>query len=182
MGDLTFRALQDQQRPWVKHNFGDRPAYYPLLGAVEELGELAHAHLKQEQGIRTTEDHEANAKDAVADTIIFLADYCSSRGWDLQEIVEVTWADVRKRDWKADAALAKGREEGGDDNAERRKWIDEASIEDLLAKNRFAKAGDPFFMGELGKYFLEIMAAKRFADPDAYIRASKAIGWGGVSP
>ncbi len=98
---LTLRRLQDEQRPWVKHNFrSDRPAYWPLLGAVEELGELAHAHLKGEQGIRITEDHEANAKDAVADVVIFLADYCSARGWEMQDIVEETWTRVKKRDWR----------------------------------------------------------------------------------
>ncbi len=100
---LTFRKLQDEQRPWVKHNFDGRPPYFPLLGTMEELGELAHAHLKQEQGIRTNEDHEAKAKDAVGDIIICLADYCTARGFDLQEIVETTWAEVKKRDWKADA-------------------------------------------------------------------------------
>lgn len=42
-----LRKLQEEQKPWVKHNFGDRPSWMPLLGAVEELGELAHAHLKK---------------------------------------------------------------------------------------------------------------------------------------
>ncbi len=106
MSDLTLRELQEQQRPWVEHNFGDRPAYWPLLGAMEELGELAHAHLKEEQGIRTNEDHVANAKDAVGDILIFLSDYCEARGFDLQEILETTWASVKQRDWKANAATA----------------------------------------------------------------------------
>ena len=97
---LTFRQLQDEQKVWVAANFGARPAWHPLLGAVEELGELAHAHLKEQQGIRKTENHIENAKDAVADTIIYLSDYCSARGFDLQEIVESTWSKVRQRDWK----------------------------------------------------------------------------------
>lgn len=101
-----LRKLQDEQRPWVKHNFGDRPSWMPLLGIMEELGELAHAHLKQAQGIRTSEDHEAMAKDAVADIVIFLADYCSSRGFDLEALVTETWAQVRQRDWKADPKAA----------------------------------------------------------------------------
>ena len=105
--EMTFRDLQEQQVAWVKHNFGERPAYHPLLGAVEELGELAHAHLKSEQGIRTTEDHAANAKDAVADIIIFLSDYCTAQGYDLQRIVEDTWFEVRKRDWKKNKETGK---------------------------------------------------------------------------
>ncbi|KKL69661.1 hypothetical protein LCGC14_2112650, partial [marine sediment metagenome] len=106
---FTLRQLQEEQRPWVQHNFGDRPDWMPLLGVMEELGELAHAHIKQAQGIRTREDHDANGQDAVADVVIFLADYCSARGWDLHDCVERTWAKVKQRDWKADpegAALA----------------------------------------------------------------------------
>lgn len=103
MSELTLRQLQEEQRPWQQHNFPGREAYYPLLGAVEELGELAHEHLKDIQGIRGThEEHMEKAKDAVADTIIFLSDYCSAMGFDLQEIVEQTWNEVKKRDWKLD--------------------------------------------------------------------------------
>lgn len=97
---MDLKQLQDEQRPWVAHNFPGREAYYPLLGAVEELGELAHAHLKMIQGIRgTKEEHLANAKDAVADVIIFLSDYCTAMGFDLAECVEVTWEQVKQRDW-----------------------------------------------------------------------------------
>jgi NTP pyrophosphatase (non-canonical NTP hydrolase) len=97
---LTLAKLQDDQREWVRRNFGDRPYWHPLLGAVEELGELAHACLKGEQGIRgTVEEHDAKAKDAVADTIIYLADFCTARGYDLQQIVAETWARVKQRDW-----------------------------------------------------------------------------------
>ena len=95
-----LRQLQDQQKVWVKHNFGDRPAWQPLLGAVEEIGELAHAHLKHAQNIRVSESHIENAKDAVADTIIYLADYCSAMGFDLETLVVETWNQVKQRDWK----------------------------------------------------------------------------------
>lgn len=102
-----LRQLQDEQRPWVKHNFGDRPSWMPLLGIMEELGELAHAHLKMAQGIRTSEDHLAKAKDAVGDIVVFLADYCSAMGFDLETLVEETWEKVKKRDWKADPQKGK---------------------------------------------------------------------------
>jgi NTP pyrophosphatase (non-canonical NTP hydrolase) len=82
---LTFKKLQDEQRPWVKHNFPGREAVDPLLGAVEELGELAHAQLKMRLGIRGTEQqHREHAADSVADIIIFLSDYCTAMGFDLQ--------------------------------------------------------------------------------------------------
>jgi NTP pyrophosphatase (non-canonical NTP hydrolase) len=100
---MTLRDIQEDQKPWVAHNFGRRATYMPLLGAMEELGELAHAHLKAEQGIRgTVAEHEVAAKDAVADIIIFLLDYCSARGWDAASIVSDTWKAVRTRDFKAD--------------------------------------------------------------------------------
>ena len=72
---LSLAQLQAQQKPWIERNFGSRPSYWPLLGAVEELGELAHAHLKQEQGIRVFEDFDAKAQDAVGDCVVFLCDY-----------------------------------------------------------------------------------------------------------
>ena len=100
---FTLRTLQAQQRPWVRHNFPGREPYYPLLGAVEELGELAHSHLKMLQKIRGTKaEHLDKAKDAVGDTITYLTDYCSAMGFDIQEIVEETWAQVKKRDWQKD--------------------------------------------------------------------------------
>ncbi len=66
---------------------------------MEELGELTHSHLKGEQGIRTDENHEENAKDAIGDIVVFMADYCQSRGWDFNSIVWEVWGRVRERNW-----------------------------------------------------------------------------------
>lgn len=101
-GGVNLTELQDEVGEWARRNFGPSTAmgYGALLGAVEEIGELAHHHLKQVQGIRgTPAEHEAAAQDAIADTIIYLADYCHTRGFDFQRIVEKTWARVRERDW-----------------------------------------------------------------------------------
>ena len=76
---FDFRQLQAEQAPWVKHNFGDRPSWMPLMGIVEELGELQVAVMN--------DDRDARA-DAIADTIIFMADYCTAMGWDLQALWE----------------------------------------------------------------------------------------------
>lgn len=102
---MTFEHLQTEVNEWARRNFGPHapPYHRALLGAVEEIGELAHAHLKQEQDIRgSTAEHEAAGKDAVADTVIYLADYCAGRGWDLDEIVTSVWEKVSQRDWQAD--------------------------------------------------------------------------------
>jgi hypothetical protein len=58
-----------------------------------------------------------------------------------------------------------------------KKWIDEASIEDLLSRWRFAPAGDQIFQGDTGQYYKQQMAAKRAAAPAEHVAASKRIGW-----
>ena len=74
---FTLRQLQEEQRPWVKHNFGGGRPWMPLLGIGEEVGEFISAKERQDR------DEQA---DALADMVIFAADYCSEMGWDLQEI------------------------------------------------------------------------------------------------
>jgi NTP pyrophosphatase (non-canonical NTP hydrolase) len=105
---LTFKTLQDEVAEWTTSNFantkfGPRGDIHPFMGVVEEVGELSHALLKSEQGIRgTQEEHEAAAKDAVGDIYVYLADLCGRKGWDSQAIIEEVWAKVvQKRNWNA---------------------------------------------------------------------------------
>lgn len=82
MSDASIlRRIQAEQRPWVAHNFGDRPAWMPLLGLVEEAGELAEADSDRDL---------AAISDALADIMIFALDYCSAKGWDAGDIWEST--------------------------------------------------------------------------------------------
>lgn len=94
---FDLRLVQEEQKDWAHRNFGDQEPWDSLLGVVEELGELAHAELKQKQGIRGKTD--AEAKDAVGDMCIYLMGYCNAKGFDLQTIIKETWGEVRKRDW-----------------------------------------------------------------------------------
>jgi len=56
--------------------------------------------------------------------------------------------------------------------------IDNMSYEQLLRHNRFAPAGDPMFVGEVGKYYMKVMAEKRKIVGDReHTAASKSIGW-----
>ncbi len=58
-------------------------------------------------------------------------------------------------------------------------WIDTATYEELLTKWRFAPSGNPWFQGEVGKYYGEVMSKKKKEVGDiAHTRASKKIGWG----
>ena len=77
----TLQEIQIEQRAWSLKNFGEHPSWHPLMGIMEELGELAHAFLKREQGIRgTREEHDAAIKDAIGDVMIYLMDFCSCEG------------------------------------------------------------------------------------------------------
>jgi len=94
-----LKKLQQEQKIWADYNFPNKQSWHPLMGAVEELGELAHAHLKTDQGIRTNKPLEELAKNAIGDIIIYLVGYCSQMGFDLESIVEETWQEVKQRDW-----------------------------------------------------------------------------------
>jgi len=97
----VIAEIQAEQRAWARRNFGPGNSTHSLLGVAEEAGELAHAHLKRAQGIRhDAADYEAKAKDAIGDIIIYLMDYCSTEGWDLEQVVQATWNTVKYRDWK----------------------------------------------------------------------------------
>lgn len=96
----SIREIQQEHSEWVAKNFPDTREHHPLLGMVEEIGELSHAHLKAEQGIRgSAEKHIFDKKDALGDIVIYMLHYCEFQGFDLQSIIEETWEQVKKRDW-----------------------------------------------------------------------------------
>ena len=102
---MDLAELQRQHREWLAHNFPGQAPHHGLLGVVEELGELAHAHLKAEQGIRGYDDEgktAAEIRDAVGDIVIYLASYCNTNGIDLGACVREAWEQVSRRDWAAE--------------------------------------------------------------------------------
>jgi len=100
MTPLNLTKFQKEVEKWASKNFGRKHSYHPLLGVVEEIGELCHAHLKQEQGIRgTIAEHDDAIKDAIGDAVVFLANYCALRGISLEEAIVDTWDEVKLRDW-----------------------------------------------------------------------------------
>jgi NTP pyrophosphatase (non-canonical NTP hydrolase) len=92
--------LQAAIHAWRKDNFPTEGDTHQLLGAVEEVGELSRAHLKQRQQVRVNEDHWTNIKDAVGDIVIYLMGYCSYRHISLIDCVLAAWAEVEERDWR----------------------------------------------------------------------------------
>jgi len=99
---VSLDVLQKEHKIWVDHNFPDQISHHGLLGVVEEVGELSHAHLKREQNIRgTDEKHQLDIEDAIGDIVIYLASYCNTNGIDFDECVRDAWEEVKARDWQA---------------------------------------------------------------------------------
>lgn len=105
--ELSLKQFQKELAEWLMQQpFGPgQPPHEPLLGIVEEVGELAHAHLKEAQGIRgTSKELQAKGKDAIGDILVYAAGYCITRGWSLQECLELAWGVVKKRNWAQDSS------------------------------------------------------------------------------
>ena len=97
---MNLTTLQNEVAEWAARNFKGKQPHQPLLGVAEEVGELCHAHLKNEQGIRGTPVEHYDAKvDAVGDICIYLADYCIQNAINLDEAVTKAWEEVKRRDW-----------------------------------------------------------------------------------
>ena len=58
--------------------------------------------------------------------------------------------------------------------------IDALSIEELLRDHRFAPIGSTMFQGKEGEYRIKRLSELRNKDNDAYVNASKSIGWGAI--
>lgn len=103
---MLISALQRNHSRWLIHNFPNQKPHEALLGLAEEIGELAHAHLKYEQGIRGYDKakYMEEAGDAIGDIMIYLASYCNTNGFNMQLEVIRAWDEVRRRDWKKDPA------------------------------------------------------------------------------
>lgn len=53
---MDIEELQSDVGQWAEQNFGQQPPSYPLVGASEEMGELAEAYLKLYQETSTDID------------------------------------------------------------------------------------------------------------------------------
>lgn len=97
---VNMEQIEHEVHAWAVKNFPNAQPYQPLLGALEELGELSHAHLKMEQGIRGSfRDHQLKKIDAVGDIVIYLIHYCLLNGIAFSTTLENTWNYVKERNW-----------------------------------------------------------------------------------
>ena len=95
---MNLRELQEWQREWSLRNFGEQPAHRGVLGVAEEVGELCHAVLKSEQGIRNQTTDEI--ADAIGDIVIYLAQVATSHKLDLSLCVKNAKWVCEQRDWR----------------------------------------------------------------------------------
>ena len=73
----TLQEIQSELKVWTEYNFDKQTPEIPILGMIEELGELSHAILKEKQGIRQS-DFLADKKDAIADLTIYALNYLNA--------------------------------------------------------------------------------------------------------
>lgn len=98
---MELNEIQIEIAEWTAKNFNaPRGSIDPLLGIQEEVGELSHAVLKRKQNIRINEDHKALIVDSIGDIMIFLIDFCNEEHIDIEEALNITWDEVKQRDWK----------------------------------------------------------------------------------
>jgi len=102
MPDLTgLRELQKETQEWRDRNFPGEDAAHQALGVCEEAGEIAHAVLKMDQGIRgDKEKHLLDLEDGIGDLIIFAMGLATNYNLNIDECLQETWNRVKERDWK----------------------------------------------------------------------------------
>ncbi len=90
---MNLNDLQQDVAAWAARNFPDEKPHMPLLGVVEELGEMYEA------------TDAARLADAIGDVTIFAAHYCALNGLSLALAV----ADAERVEDPADAYKWLGR-------------------------------------------------------------------------
>ena len=86
-------AIQREVGVWAMRNFGEKSlGTNPQLGIIEEVGELAKAILKKDQGIRgTPEKHDSDAVDAIGDIAIYLMNHLNVTSLDIGPLFYGAW-------------------------------------------------------------------------------------------
>lgn len=101
----NLRTFQVKHKLWLEHNFPGQKPHQALLGIGEEVGELMHAHLKHEQGIRAYSDEadiqfRRDAMDAIGDIMVYITSYCNTNKFDMADCLNMAWDEVKDRDWR----------------------------------------------------------------------------------
>jgi len=76
----TWEEFSSAYQTWVEANFPNTPSYRPLLGIVEEIGELRDAHI---------ENNDALIKDSIGDTLVYAHHYATIMEFNLHAAIEL---------------------------------------------------------------------------------------------
>lgn len=68
--------------------------HHALYGMCSEIGELQSIYQKVYQGHEFDEDH---AKKELGDLLWFIAEYCTTRRWDLEDVMQMNIDKLRAR-------------------------------------------------------------------------------------
>ena len=88
-----LRVIQLEVAVWNEFNFPNNTKENCILGIVEEIGELSHCILKQNQGIRKESSTEEKLQDAIGDIVIYALNYCNYCGIDIMEALDSMHSD-----------------------------------------------------------------------------------------
>jgi NTP pyrophosphatase (non-canonical NTP hydrolase) len=92
--------VKEDVEAWMIRNFPNESRVSVTLGLCEEVGEVARAVLKQEQGIRGTwEEWDNEIKKELGDVYLKLMQVAMVCGFDLDEAIAQRWEVIRQRDW-----------------------------------------------------------------------------------
>lgn len=98
---IDLDEIQTEHNQWQRETFPAATAEDKLLGLVEEVGELCHAHTKGKQQNKYTPDQvQRMKKDAAGDIFFFLLGFCSFEGIPIEDVINDTWQEVRERKYE----------------------------------------------------------------------------------
>lgn len=86
MDTKYYTQFRTEHAIWIEHNFSGSKAYQPLLGMVEEIGELAEANLQLDDN---------KERDAIGDILVYLTHYCNFYlldWWECQKFANISWS------------------------------------------------------------------------------------------
>ena len=67
---------------------------HALFGMASEIGELHGIYQKDYQGHKPDEEHQ---KKEVGDLLWFIAEYCTAKGWQLEDIMQMNIDKLKAR-------------------------------------------------------------------------------------
>lgn len=92
---MTFNEYQSLAGRTINHSLSEKECeYHALHGMVGEIGELHSLYQKIYQGHSTDECHQ---KKELGDLLWFVSEYCTAKGWKLDEVASLNISKLKSR-------------------------------------------------------------------------------------